>query len=49
MHPTNQLVSSISQHARSHNWRSFGCFNVHSNDKECDSQSAILYGTKARK
>ncbi len=49
MHPTNQLVSSIAQHARSRNWRSFGCYNVHSYEKEGDAQCAILYGTKTRK
>jgi hypothetical protein len=49
MHPTNQLVSSVALHVRSRNWRTFGYFNVHSTDKEGETQSALLYGTKARK
>jgi hypothetical protein len=49
MHPTNQLVSSVALHARSRNWRTFGYFKVHSTDKEGETQSTLLYGTKARK
>ena len=44
LHPTNQLLSTVALHARSHGWHNYGTYTVHHSDKEGETQSAILYG-----